>query len=104
MQFSDCCSLVCESAAQQPENGQTCAFCHSSAIIEDLDPFHSLILQSAAISPELKDLIGKMLVKDPAERITLPEIKVVLSHFSPIFVWREIQIRARAHFPSFIPG
>jgi serine/threonine protein kinase len=30
------------------------------------------------ISPELKDLVTKMLVKDPNKRITLPEIKVSL--------------------------
>lgn len=30
------------------------------------------------ISPELKDLILKMLVKDPNERITLPEVKVIV--------------------------
>ena len=28
------------------------------------------------ISPELKDLIERMLIKDPAQRITLQEIKV----------------------------
>ena len=44
--------------------------------------------QSAVISPELKDLIGKMLVKDPAQRITLPEIKVafqIFAYFGGIF-------------------
>lgn len=29
-----------------------------------------------AISDDLRDLISKMLVKDPAQRITLPQIKV----------------------------
>lgn len=32
--------------------------------------------QTAIISAQLKDLIEKMLVKDPTKRITLPEIKV----------------------------
>lgn len=32
--------------------------------------------EKPVISVELKDLIGKMLVKDPSNRITMPEIKV----------------------------
>lgn len=35
------------------------------------------------ISPELKDLIAKMLIKDPNARITLPEIKVK-NHFQKV--------------------
>ena len=55
------------------------------------------LFQSAVISPELKDLIGKMLVKDPAQRITLPEIKVGnFSHFCPF--WRDIQNPFRYRF------
>ena len=47
--------------------------------MRELEPsILSLNLQSTAISPELKDLIDKMLVKDPTERITLPEIKAGL--------------------------
>ena len=33
-----------------------------------------------ALSPEIRDLITKMLIKDPNERITLAEIKVPLTH------------------------
>ena len=32
-----------------------------------------------ALSPEIRDLITKMLIKDPNERITLAEIKVPLT-------------------------
>jgi len=35
-------------------------------------------LKDKDISPECKDLIQKMLLKDPDERITLPDIKVFL--------------------------
>jgi len=34
------------------------------------------------ISPELKDLISRMLVKEPSQRITLPEVKVKIQHFN----------------------
>ena len=49
-----------------------------------------------ALSPEIRDLITKMLIKDPNERITLAEIKVpltqlldkknVLHKITPIFL------------------
>ena len=34
--------------------------------------------QKLALSPEIRDLITNMLIKDPAQRITLNEIKVGL--------------------------
>ena len=32
--------------------------------------------QKLNLSPEIRDIIGKMLIKEPAHRITLSEIKV----------------------------
>ena len=43
-----------------------------------------------ALSPEIRDLITKMLIKDPNERITLADIKVPLTQLfdriTPIFI------------------
>ena len=36
--------------------------------------------QKLALSPEIRDLITKMLIKDPSQRITLNEIKVKAHH------------------------
>ena len=36
--------------------------------------------QKLALSPEIRDLITKMLIKDPSQRITLNEIKVKARH------------------------
>lgn len=33
------------------------------------------------VTEKLKELIRKMLIKEPSKRITLPEIKVVVFHF-----------------------
>ena len=35
--------------------------------------------QKQVLSPEIRELITKMLIKDPAQRITLSEIKVITS-------------------------
>ena len=35
--------------------------------------------QNLTLSPEIRDLITKMLIKDPTQRITLREIKVSIS-------------------------
>ena len=44
--------------------------------------------QKQVLSPEIRELITKMLIKDPAQRITLSEIKVItcLNVFSHTYV------------------
>lgn len=44
--------------------------------------------EKSGISEYLKDLIRKTLVKDPDERITLPEIKVEILNFPSFYLIR----------------
>ena len=50
------------------------------------------------ISPELSDLIHKMLIKDPNERITLPEIKVSIAFFP---IWLKVHL-GKMFFEFFV--
>ncbi len=58
------------------------SFVHGYCPFEDTDVINLCrkieedpVIYSPTISPELKDLLSKMLQKDPDKRITLPEIK-----------------------------
>ena len=44
----------------------------------NLTPF-TICVFSVIINPQLEDLLLRMLIKDPAERITVPQIKVSYS-------------------------
>lgn len=47
------------------------------AVYEKIKNDRLIFPTDISISPELRDLITKMLEKDPTKRITLPQIKVI---------------------------
>lgn len=47
------------------------------AVYEKIKNDRLVFPSDISISPELRDLIAKMLEKDPSKRITLPQIKVI---------------------------
>lgn len=47
------------------------------AVYEKIKNDHLTFPSDITISPDLRDLIEKILEKDPSKRITLPQIKVI---------------------------
>ena len=45
------------------------------------------------VSHELKDLLQRMLVKNPKDRISLSDIKVMRQKYTDIVTYRQIDIR-----------